>query len=268
MVRFDGYSATTTEGNHYQLAELFGAGLHAKEGPGFHQFGHRVGFKDETGTEVGAVMWGGRQGERTMIEVKGERSPDVVERLRSRFRHRCTRMDSAADFDAPGSFEALVRVCQRIKRKHRLIGRKDGDWDDHPDKGRTLYVGSPQSVAMVRTYEKGKQPEYLHLARPDWSRVEAQVRPAKEAKDQFSTLSAIEAWGASAWTRELAGELLQEHVDPHPAGTIWRLSERDRALEWMCKQYGSHLLSLKDDCGTWETLGLTLGEMLVKKADA
>jgi hypothetical protein len=264
MVRFDGYSATTTEANHYQLAELFGSGMQAKEGHGFHQFGHRVGFKDETGSEVGAVMWGGRQGNRTMIEVKGERSPEVVERLRSLFPHRCTRMDSAADFDAPESFSRLLRTCMAVKRRHRLKGRREGDWEDFPELGRTQYLGSPQSVAMLRLYEKGRQPEYLHLARPDWVRAEIQVRPAKEAKEHFSTVSAADAWGAAAWSRELAGEILAEHVDPHPAGTTWRLSERDRALAWMCKQYGAHLLSLKEDCGSWETFGLTLGEMLKK----
>ena len=264
MVRFDGYSATTTEANHYQLAELFGVGLHAKEGHGFHQFGHRVGFKDETGSEVGAVMWGGRQGERKMIEVKGQRSPDVVEGLRSRFRHRCTRMDSAADWNEPGAFLRLLGTCMAIKRRHRLKGRREGDWEDFPELGRTQYIGSSQSVAMLRLYEKGKQPEYLHLVRPDWVRAEIQVRPAKEAKEHFSTVSAVDAWGASAWSRELAGEILSDHVDPHPAGTTWRMSERDRALAWMCKQYGAHLVSLKDDCGSWETVGLTLGEMLKK----
>lgn len=262
MVRFDGYTATTTEANHYQLADLFGVGLQPFEGRGFHQFGHRVGFKDETGSEVGSVQWGGVHGERTMIEVKGERSPEVVEQLRTSFKHRCTRMDSAADFDRPGAFESLLATCMRIKRRNRLKGRREGDWEDFPELGRTQYLGSPQSVAMLRLYEKGRQPEYRHLQRDNWVRAEIQVRPAKEAKETFSQVSAIDAWGASAWSRELAGEILADHVDPHPAGTTYRLSERDRALAWMCKQYGAHLISLKDDLGSWDMLGRTLGEMI------
>ena len=267
MVRFDGYTATTTEANPYQLAELFGSDVQTREGHGFHQFGHRLSFKDDTGSEVGAVQWGGAHGQRTMIEVKGERSPEVVERLRARFRHRCTRMDSAADFDAPDAFSRLLDTCMAVKRRHRLKGRREGDWEDFPELGRTQYLGSPQSVAMLRLYEKGKQPEYVHLARPEWVRAEIQVRPTKDAKDQFSQVSAADAWGASAWSRELAGEILADHVDPHPAGTTWRRSERDRALLWACKQYGAHFLSLKEDLGSWEAVGLTISEM-IKEAQA
>ena len=261
MVRFDAYTATTRAANPYQLTELFGSEVTVKEGRGFHKYGHRASLRDDSG-EVGSVQWGGVHGDRAMIEVKGERSPEVVERLRSRFPHRVTRMDSCADFDAPGAFQRLYRDCVAVKRLHRLKGKKDGDWDDFPEEGRTFYVGSPQSVTMARLYEKGLQPEYRHLSRENWVRLEVQVRPAKDAKDSFSTLSASEAWGASKWTRELAARVLAVHVDPHPAGTTWRKSDRDRALEWMCRQYGSHLLSLKEDLGSWECVGLTLAEVI------
>jgi hypothetical protein len=262
MVRFDGYSATTPHANWQDLASLFGPGLEATQGRGFHQFGHRLALKDDTGSEVGSVQWGGKHGTRAMIEVKGERSPVVVEALRARYEHRCTRMDSCADFDAPGAFQGLLRACMRVKRKHRLKGERHGDWQDFPELGRTQYLGATTSTTRLRLYEKGKQPEYRHLQRPDWVRAEVQVRPACSAKERFSQVSAVDAWGASAWSRELAGEILAEHVDPHPAGTVWRKSERDKALEWMCRQYGAHLLSLKDDLGDWQAVGLTLGEML------
>lgn len=262
MVRFDAYTATTQAANPYQLAELFGAGLTTREGRGFHQFGHRLAFKDDSGSEVGAVQWGGAHGDRTMIEAKGERTPAVVERLRGLFPHRVTRMDTCADFDAPKAFQRLYRDCVAIKRAHRLKGEKRGDWEDHPELGRTLYLGSPQSVSMVRLYEKGKQPEYLHLGRPNWARLEAQIRPVKEAKETFSHVDAMQAWGASKWLSQLAGRVLKDHVDPHPAGATWRKSERDAALEWMCRQYGAHLLSLRDDLGDWQSVGLTLSEIL------
>lgn len=267
MVRFDAYTATTTAVNPHQLAALFGSDLTQHEGRGFHQFGHRVGFKDHSGSEVGSVQWGGVHGERSMIEVKGERSPEVVERLRRLCAHRVTRMDPCADFDAPRAFQTLYRQCLAVKRLHRIKGEKRGDWDDHPEQGRTFYVGSPQSVAMVRLYEKGRQPEYRHLSRDNWVRLEAQIRPSREHKTEFSQLSPIEAWGASRWTRDLAGRVLADHVDPHPAGTTWRKSERDQALEWMCRQYGSHLLSLQQDLGDWQSVGLTLGSMLKDRLD-
>ena len=49
--------------------------------------------------------------------------------------------------------------------------------------------------------------------------------------------------------------MLQEHIDPHPAGTTYRLTQRDAALEWMCKQYGQHLASLAQDLGGWDCVG-------------
>jgi DNA relaxase NicK len=260
-VRFDGYTATTTEANHYQLADLFGPGLQVREGHGFHQFGHRLSMRDDVG-EVGSVQWGGGQGTRTMIEVKGERSPEVVERLRARFPHRCTRMDACADFDAPGAFERVLAVCMRVKRAHRLKGERQGDWEDFPEQGRTQYLGARSSVTRLRLYEKGKQPEYLHLSRPDWVRAEVQVRPAKDAKSTYSQLSPVDAWGSAAWSRELAGEILADHVHPHPAGYTWRKTDLERRLDWVCRQAGPTLVELRDLVGNWECVGLTLGERI------
>jgi DNA relaxase NicK len=197
-----------------------------------------------------------------MLEVKGERSPEVVERLRSAFPHRATRMDSCADFDAPGAFERLLGTCMAIKRRHRLKGKRDGDWEDFPELGRTQYLGTPQSVSMLRLYEKGKQPEYRHLERSEWVRAEIQVRPAKEAKTEFSMLSAVDVWGASAWSRDLAGEILREHVDPHPAGTVWKKTGLERRLGFLCQQYGPTLLELHELLGSWECVGLTLSEKI------
>lgn len=268
MLRFDAYTATTEAAKPTDLVQLvadvvpLSEGWTLKQGRGFHTFGERIAFKGADGGEFASVSWGGRQGDRTMIEVKGEHTPAAVEALRARFPHRCTRVDSCADFDAPRAFERLYRACRRVKRAHRIIGGKAGDWDDFPERGRTLYLGAQSSVARARLYEKGKQAEYAHLARPHWVRLEVQVRPAKDAKHEFAKLSPEDVWGAAKWTRDLAAMVLQEHVDPHPAGTTWRVSDRDRALQWMCRQYGQHLVSLAEDLGGWKELGLTLREML------
>lgn len=266
MVRFDAYTATTTEAGHDQLAALFPPGLTVKQGRGFHQFGERLAFKDDTGSEVGSVQWGGAhsKGEvcRSMIEVKGERTPEVVERLRSLCDHRVTRVDSCADFDAPGTFKRLLGACMRVKRAHRLKGRREGDWQDFPELGRTQYLGATSSSTQLRLYEKGRQPEYRHLERPDWVRAEVQVRPLMHAKREYSTLAPLDAWGASRWSQELARDILTEHVDPHRVGTTWRVSEPEKAIAWMCKQYGAHMLTMVEDLGSWECLGLTLRDLV------
>lgn len=266
MIRFDAYTATTTQAKHDALVGLLidaaGTGYGISQGHGFHTFGQRIAIKDSGGAEIGAVQWGGRQGERAMIEVKGEKTPQVAEALRERYWHQVTRVDACADFDAPGAFESLLAPCIEVKQAYKLKGSKLGDWDDFPEDGRTLYLGAPSSVARVRLYEKGKQKEYTHLARENWVRIEAQVRPLKEAKASYATVSPVQVWGASAWTRALAGLVLQEHVDPHPAGTTYRLSDTQTAIRWMCKQYGSRLLELHAECGDWACVGLQLSEII------
>ena len=107
------------------------------------------------------------------------------------------------------------------------MGGKAGDWDDFPERAaRCISVAKAARSGCVFT--KGLQPEYVHLKRPDWARIEVQVRPAKEAKDAFSKLSPIEVWGASRWTRDIAAKVLEQHVDPHPAGTTYRLTDQKR----------------------------------------
>jgi hypothetical protein len=265
MVRFDAYSATTQAANPYQLAALFGGDLETRQGRGFHQFGHRLAFTDTSGTEVGSVQWGGTQGDRSMLEVKGERSPEVAERLRSLYPHRVTRVDACADFDAPGAFDGLLATVMTVKGKHRIWGERRGDWDQ-PEKGRTMALGAKSSPTTFRLYEKGKQPEYAHLARVDWVRAEVQVRPQKDAKGAFAGVQPRDVWGASRWTREIAAAVLNEHVDPHPAGTVWRKTDLERKLDAMCRQYGPTLLELVEVCGSWECAGLTLGEKLKERA--
>lgn len=266
-VRFDAYTATMKGPKPDDLAQLLfdqvGLGGQWSKSKGFHKFGERLSAKTSDGHEVGAVSFGGAQGDLVMIEVKGETSPFVVDALRSKFAHKVTRVDSCADFDSPGSFSRLYRACKAVKKAHAVMGGKAGDWEDFPEKGRTLYLGSKSSPNRARLYEKGLQPEYSHLGRPDWVRLEIQVRPkGKDAGESFSKLSPLDVWGAGRWTRDLAASVLKSHVDPHPSGTSYRLSDRETALRWMCKQYGGHLLSLAQDLGSWECLGLTIKETI------
>lgn len=271
MVRFDAYTATMKDAHQDDLMGILfaqvGVGASFYETKGFHTFGKRTAIKDSSGHEVGAVQYGGHQGDRVMFEVKGEHSPKAVEALRARFPHRVTRVDSCADFDAPRAFSRLLKACTEVKKANRIMGGKAGDWDDFPEKGRTLYLGSQSSPVRMRLYEKGLQKEYQHLDRPNWVRIETQIRPkAREAGEAFSRLDALEVWGAGKWTREIAASVLEAHVDPHPAGSTYRLSDQERALRWLCKQYGPHLTQAAADLGGWDCLGLTLSEIIAEQA--
>lgn len=264
--RFDAYTATV-RGIDPQVmlglaANLASTGDQRAEGRAYHQFGEKVAWRGSDGAEWASVQWGGTHGSLVMLEVKGERTPEVVEALRGELPvHRCTRVDSCVDMDEPGAWERLLSEVLAVKERFKLRGERRGDWD-YPEDGRTQYLGSRKSAVQVRLYEKGKQPELRHLERFDLVRLEAQVRPAKEARDVYAHLTPAEVWGASPFTRELAGRVLEAAVKPAPAGTIWKPSQRDKALSWMCQQYGPHLVSLAQDLGGWDCLGLTLGEMV------
>lgn len=259
--RFDAYTATSREFNpHQALAMIQQPGDEVTEGRGFHSFGSRVSVKDASGSEVGAVSYGGRQEGRTMIEVKGERSPAVVEAIRA-FPHQATRLDSCVDWEYPGCFEDRLQLVTECKASSRLYGERRGDWD-MPELGRTVYLGAPTSAVRFRLYEKGKQPEYRHLLRPDLVRAEIQIRPEKAAKKGFSERTPLECWGVSPWSRRMAREWLLAQLDPCPPGYVRRETSRDRALRFMAGQYGGHLRSLYEDLGSWECVGLTLREMI------
>jgi DNA relaxase NicK len=264
MIRFDAYTATTLAARPPEVIDLvfdrFSLGI---QGHGFHGFEHRLSVRDRSGVESAAVSWGGRQGQRVMLEVKGEKTPDVVEVLRQRYPHRCTRVDSCFDVEGPGAFDLLLGHCLDVKREHGLYGDRAGDWD-FPELGRTQYLGATTSAVRGRLYEKGKQPEYRHLGRPDLVRLEIQVRPQKEAKDAYAHFQPTEVWGASKWSRDLAARVLTEDVERLPAGTVWRESSTARKTRWLCRQYGPLLLDLKRDFGDWECVGRELERVMGK----
>lgn len=266
LTRFDAYTATTRAAKAIDLMPMFlRGGDKVREGRGHHGFEHRVSFAGPDGAETGSVSWGGTHGQLVMLEAKGERTPQIVDSLRSLYEHHCTRVDSCYDVEAPGAFEKLLKPCLQVKKDYKLKGSKAGDWEDFPEDGRTLYIGANTSPVKLRLYEKGHQPEYRHLKRPDWVRIELQVRPTKDAKDVYSKADSLAVWGASAWTRELAGMVLAAELAPLPAGTTYRQTSQERALHFLCKQYGNHLIGAHNELGGWEELGLQLGEIIRKQ---
>lgn len=267
--KFDAYTATfrdvTSTDLIHVLASCATGNVEVEKGRGFHRFADRFTVFDACGS-FGFVSQGGANEGLYMLEVKGDRTPLVVDSLRSNFpEHSVTRVDSCVDFERSGIFEDLTERCLQVKRKHRVKGSKDGDWEDYPEDGRTLYVGSPRSSTRTRLYEKGKQPENRHFNRPDWVRLEVQVRPkTKDVKKVFSVLSPDEIWGASKWSRELAGLVFKQHVDSFMADRPYKKSDRDTAMYWLTRHYGKHLTSLCNDLGSWSLVGETLGALITK----
>lgn len=248
VVAFDAYTATTAAISRADLiAIVHQDGDSVEQGlQGHHRFDFRDSLRDKEGNHFASVYHGGKtHGERVMLDVKGYRTTDAVRDIRKAIPgHRCTRMDSRMDFDAPGVFEKLLQPLMHIVDRKKLYSKPDGDWRNHPELGRTQYVGSPKSAVRVRLYEKGKEPGYRQQCRWDWARLEVQVRPKKEARDVFAIASPLEAWGAAEWTRELAGELLRQQVEPLKAEATKVASVDESKLYWMCRQYGAPMIGL------------------------
>lgn len=264
MPEFDAYSATTRAAKPEAfLSMLWKPGFEVREGRGFHGFDKRLSVKcGSSREEVGAVSYGGSHGELVMVEAKGIWTTELIGRLRDEVPdHNCTRVDSCHDADVPGAWDDYLAIVEDVKARHKIKGEKRGDWD-YPDDGRTMYLGATSSPVRVRLYEKGKQPEYRHAGRSDWVRLEVQVRPQKDAKRAYSTMSAADVWGASKFTREIASRAFSLDAGVFPAGGVKKENDLERRLHWMVQQYAPTLLELREAVGTWECVGASLEHMV------
>jgi hypothetical protein len=174
-------------------------------------------------------------------------------------------VDVCEDWDGEGLFDALSVELLGIADKHRLKVTHLGDYHRAED-GRTLYVGSRQSPALVRCYEKGRQPGYRELGRPWWVRLECEVKPkSTEQRVRFGTLEPAAVWGAARWLHEV-GERVVGIADLRAcrAGTVRRPDDQERAERWMLYQYGALLEGLREAQGSWERVGAYLGSRLAE----
>jgi hypothetical protein len=130
---------------------------------------------------------------------------------------RTSRIDGAIDIDAPGVFEEAVSLARNAHatlyadKPEQLRPKIDqrGDWES-PERGRTLYIGSRQSV-LLRIYEKGKQLRYVKGV-PDASlnltRIEVEAHPQDAASFVAHNWTPIEVIATSRVAMEVISGLL------------------------------------------------------------
>lgn len=238
------------------------------EARGLHGYRQRFRLLGRDGGELASVMVGGI--EHPHAWASGQETPAFVDAFRTAYpRHRVTRMDAAEDFDCEGSYDALRGVCKSVRERARVKGREIVP--DQPEDGRTYYLGSPSSPARTRLYEKGLQERARAIGDPSaisahWTRLEAQVRPQKAARDTAATATPEQVWGYAQWLQTLAAESMGLDI-PRVQGRIWQPSDDERALAFMVSQYAGHLDRLRRDLGDWACVGLQLGQMVQGELD-
>lgn len=259
MHRFDFYRATVPASVELVLQMLEDGlsghvqGLQRLDMRGRHGFSVVTALSDAEGFPVAEVAHGGVN-PHPSVEFSGSWSPIGADILRSMpFGHRPSRVDACCDILAPGLFDWLVAHSKTVEEEHGVLRKLYVD--EHPDRGSTIYLGSRKSQVYVRIYqpllkraeEDGRTGAEISQDERDTVRLEVEFKPDKEpAKRLAMTVSPAGCWSVSRWSADLARVVFAMDVTPISIADR-RESNRDRALRYMCAQYGKHLKALMDD---------------------
>lgn len=192
------------------------------------------------------VQWGGNTGGMTQIRGTGENAPQCAQAIRLLWpEHRLQRADVCEDYSEPGVWQTMTEYGLYLADQFSLKIDQRGDWerDDKMGKGRTLYVGSRQSLAFLRVYEKGKEKAVRsggEIVDPDHVRAEAEIKP--QNKVQGYALASFEPrdyWRCSPWLNQYSTILFRENMERIRLWNVTKKSDDDMAFAFMLKQYGA-----------------------------
>jgi len=196
--------------------------------------------------KLARIQWGGNTGSMTQIRGTGENAPECAAAIRELWpQHRLQRADVCEDFSEESVFQTMTDYGLYLADQFALKVDQRGDWarDDIQGKGRTLYVGSRQSLAFLRIYEKGKEKAVRsggECEDPNHSRAEIEIKP--QNKFQGYSLAHLEPrdyWRCSPWLNQYSTILFQTDMERIRLHTIKKVSDDEMAFNYMLKQYGS-----------------------------
>lgn len=277
--KFDAYHATVPVGVQMLRDTLDGAlSAEAKAVPGrpVNGFKQAVAWQvQETGELLATMMWGGVNPHPFVI-AQSDPSIRLAGLLRQAHpEHRVARLDVAVDMGPEGVFDEAFLVLSKVSAKYsRLKGHRH--LGDDPEDGSTYYLGTRGSPLYVRLYEKDKQlakltgdPVWRSAPFRGWTRLELEVRPEKDFKAAAAKLPPDAFWGCSAWTRDLASDILAlnpEAISMKPT----RIADHERAMRALSAQYGTtlrrHMERLGSDEAFLDDLKRRLGIGLAEAA--
>lgn len=264
-MRFDYYTASIEAKPDWVLDHLAGSFECSDVTPTTPKNGYERAYNVVRGDSVLArVQWGGSSvGKRVWASASGDRAPAFAAVVRDEFRgHNLLRADVAIDYCEPGAWDSLYALGLETADKFGLKVKHVGDYHREQD-GRTLYIGSRTSAAMNRIYEKGKQTG----GDPDHVRAELELKPQNaKAKQVYAYASPEQMWMATRWTQHVLKVLTgADGMQPAPPGTIRQLTDDERALEFMAKQYGNILRrKLEVLGGDLESFGAYIAGLVAK----
>lgn len=238
-MKFDAYAATIRNHELGYIVECVARSVKGTVCRGKPQRRFATTVNIDTGPRTAAWVGFDESTGLIYVEGKGETTPDLVKGIRTHFPdHTAPRIDSCEDYDDPGAFETLQRLIRHSKGD-RVKGGYIALPDDVQD-GRTWTAGTRGGVGYIRVYEAGKHPDRVHLNRPNWVRVEAEMRP-HYARDKAAAarMSPLDVWGLSSWTHRV-GELLSQVSIDRFEPEIRRYSH-DKTTRYIALTFRRHL---------------------------
>lgn len=209
------------------------------------------------------VMWGGNDG--VNIKFTGKNAINAREILeKNGFGHYPTRIDSAIDYTLPGFYDRAAKILFKIAQERGLKIEQKGDWIR--GEARTLYIGSPTSEFRLCMYEKGY--ERGLVGNPDfpmakhWTRLEFRLRPKKKLNKMMAAQWDAPDVPAVGIFGDYMSAIFGEIKPAGRFGSVYTVTDNQRAIYTLVKQYKNALSSLAADCGSWEKMGAHLGEMI------
>jgi hypothetical protein len=287
MAAFDWYQATIRSSVDDVLESLvaLAPGLKLSHERGMHGYAMKAVLGNDDEGKVANVMYGGTH-EYPHATVSSDWAQPGAQLIRASFpgQHSVTRVDVREDFIDEGAFDAIQSELVEVAKAHRV---QVGTAGDHllTKEGRTVYLGSTKSAVRLRLYDKraevlAKLPAFgaerarawaaMGAVVPDhWARLEAQIRPqTREAKAEFATIEPEQALGCSAWMREVWRAVCGLQLSPVQVARGYRVSDDQRSLAFMLRQYGPTLRRLREELGSWSCVGLQLGHELDQVEDS
>lgn len=265
-MRFDYYTASIDAKPDHVLGFLNGSFEQSDIVPTAPKNGYEKAYNVTRGDSVLArVQWDGVSvGARVWASASGDRAPDFAGLVRSEFSdHNLLRADVAIDYCEEGAWDSLYSLGLQTADLYNLKVTHVGDYHREQD-GRTLYIGSRKSAAMERIYEKGKQTG----GDPNYVRAELELKPQNaRAKQVYAHATPEQMWHATKWTQHVIKVLTgSEGMQPAPPGTIRNLTDDERALDFMARQYGNILRrKLEAVGGDIHSFGLFVSQLIAEK---